>query len=402
MIGYTRYQTAQPSRWANQITMRAHLLDMGKNADRELAASLVDEPYSWTQFAGWSPDGETAIINRGWESPENGAWEEANQQFRFIEGHWLNDQYLVDMKTGNMLNVTGVERVSFYNGGTWYTPEGNKLGFVALINGAMTPYEMDLDGRNKTDISGGSGGFIYGYHYSPDGELVAYHDNYQVYIANRDGSNPMWINTGNPFNFNPVWSPDGQHVLFSSGENGRSNPYVVRRDGTELRQLADQNGYRGGVELFDTFDHHYGSSDTPVWSPDGWVCYTAKFGEGSEFEPGAQSELMRVSLDGEVVRLTDTSGSVHPALNYHPTFSPDGQWICFGSNRDGARVLYIMKPDGSSQRRITQANPGWGAMWAHWRLDGSSQESPVTTLYRKELAEEKSNDNTQEKWLYSD
>ena len=158
-------------------------------------------------------------------------------------------------------------------------------------------------------------------------------------------------------------------MLFLSGENGRSNPYVVRRDGKELRKLVDQNGYRGGVELFDTFDHHYGSSDTPVWSPDGrWVYCTAKFGEGSE--------LMRVSLDGEVERLTETTESDPAALNYQPRFSPDGRWICFGSNRDGARALYIMKPDGSSQRRITPAVPGWGAMWAHWRPDGSRQESP--------------------------
>ena len=377
MIGYTRYQTAQPSRWANQITMRAHLLDMGKNADRELAASLVDEPYSWTQFAGWSPDGETAIIGRGWESRENGEWEEENKEFRFAEGHWQSDQYMLELKTGRVLNITGVERVSFYNGGIFYVPDGKKLGLTAMIDGAYKPYVMDLDGRNKEDVSGGSDGFIYGYSSSPDGKLISYHDNYQVCIANPDGSNRKWIDTGNQFNFGPTWSRDGEHVLFVSGENGLSNPYVVRRDGSELRKLVDQNGYRGGVELFDTFDHHYGSSDTPVWSPDGrWVYYTAKFGEGSEFEPGARSELMRVSLDGEVERLTDTSGSVYPALNYHPRFSPDGQWIIFGSNRDGARALYIMKPDGSSQRRITPAVPGWGAMWAHWRPDGSRQESP--------------------------
>jgi Tol biopolymer transport system component len=75
---------------------------------RLLAAELVNEAGAWTQFAGWSPDGKTAIVGRGWESVENAQWEEEHQTFRFTQEGWLYDSYLVDVATGNAGNVTAV------------------------------------------------------------------------------------------------------------------------------------------------------------------------------------------------------------------------------------------------------------------------------------------------------
>ena len=36
-----------------------------------VADELADVPDSWTQFAGWSPDGRTAVVGRGWQHPQN-------------------------------------------------------------------------------------------------------------------------------------------------------------------------------------------------------------------------------------------------------------------------------------------------------------------------------------------
>ena len=79
LIGYTEYRTNLPTRYDNQITARACVVGDDGRGRRELAPALVKEAHAWTQFAGWSPDGRYAIIGRGWETPENGAWEEANK-----------------------------------------------------------------------------------------------------------------------------------------------------------------------------------------------------------------------------------------------------------------------------------------------------------------------------------
>src|SRR5205823_13626414 len=102
-------------------------------------------------------------------------------------------------------------------------------------------------------------------------------------LADADGSHAVKVETGHPFNFVPTWSPDGQWVLFVSGEHYNCHPHIVRADGMGLKKLADRNGYRGVTEFLDVPDFHGGSSDTPVWSADGHsVFYTAKVGNNTE------------------------------------------------------------------------------------------------------------------------
>jgi Tol biopolymer transport system component len=364
LIGFTEYRTNLPGgRHANGITMRAGIVRADGSRHRLLASELVRKPNTWTQFAGWSPDGRQAIIGNGWESPENAAWEEEHKTFRFTPEGWLYDTLLLDLASSKLTNVTAVERVSFYNTGVFFWPKGpKKLGFQALIGGNSHPFSMDLDGRKKKDLTENSKEFAYGFNASPDGKQIAYHKSYQIYIADADGANARHIETGQPFNFAPQWSPDGEWLLFVAGEHYNCHPNIVRRDGSGLRKVADRQGHRGEVTVFDVPDFHGGSSDIPIWSRDGkWIYYTAKVGDCVE--------LMRVSLAGKVEQLTRT-GSGH--INYHPQFSPDGKWMVFGSNRSGTRQLYIMSAEGGDAWPITQVKPGWGAMWAYWQPGSTS------------------------------
>lgn len=356
LIGYTEYRTNLPARYDNQITMRACVVRKDGSEYRVLAEDLTREPHSWTQFAGWSPDGKFAVIGRGWETPENAAWEEEHKTFRMTEG-WLYDMYLLDMASGGLVNLTGVERVSDYNSGLFYVPGDTKLGFTALINGISHPFIMDRDGRNKKDLTQGTEGFSYGFSASPSGALVAYHKDYQIFVANRDGSAARKIETGNPFNFCPQWSPDGKWLLFVSGEHYNCHPYIVQPDGTGLRKLADRGGYEGVTPVVDVFDFHGGSSDVPVWSADGaCVFYTALV--------NGPIELMRVSLDGRIEQLTHSANGTR---HYHPKPSPDGHWLAFGSNRTGTRQLYVMPAEGGPANPITNVPAGHGAMWPSWQ-----------------------------------
>jgi len=73
---------------------------------------------------------------------------------------------------------------------------------------------------------------------------------------------------------------------------------------------------------------------------------------------------MRVSLAGTIEPLTQSQGG---HLNHHPKFSPDGQWIVFGSNRSGTRQLYVLRAVGGDAYAITHVKPGWGAMGPQWQ-----------------------------------
>ena len=359
LVGYTELQTRLPGgRHANVSTERACVVHADGTGRRQLVPQLTVEPDTWSQFAGWSPDGQIAIIGRSWQSPENAKWEEENKNFRIVPGGWLYDSFLVEIGTGKATNVTSVDRISHYNASVFFWPKDpQKLGFTALINGNAHPFSMDRDGRNKTDLTKQSNEFTYGFSTSRDGKRIAYHKSYQVYLADADGSNAVKIETGQPFGFSPTWSPDGAWVLFLCGEHGNSHPYAVKADGSGLKKLADRAGYNGAVEFLDVADFHGGSSDVPIWSADGKsVFYTAKVDQNVE--------LFRVTVDGKTEQLTKTpSGTLH----YHPQPSPDGQWLVYGSKREGIRQIYVRNLLDGTENRITNMPAGQGAMWPHWQ-----------------------------------
>lgn len=359
LIGYTELRSdLAGGRHANVRTMRAAVVKADGTGQRPVAAELANDADTSTQFAGWSPDGKVAVIHRSWKSPENAQWEEVNKTFRFTKEGCLLDSYFVDLATGQAQNITAVERVSFYNTGVFFWPnDPSKLGFTALIDGNSHPFRMDRDGRNKTDLTRGSKEFTYGFSTSRDGRRIAYHKNYQIFLADADGSNATQIQTGQPFNFGPTWSPDGQWVLFVSGEHYNCHPHLVRADGTGLKKLADRGGYRGVIEFLDVADFHAGSSDTPAWSTDSRrVFYTAK--------AGANVELFAVGFDGRSEQLTQ---SAEGTLHYHPQPSPDGAWLVYGSKRAGIRQLYVMRLADRAEKRLTNLASGHAAMWPHWQ-----------------------------------
>ena len=367
LVGYNEHRTnLSGGRQPNISTNRAMVVQADGTGRREIGGELVNEAGAWTQFAGWSPDGKTAVVLRGWESVENALWEEEHKTFRFTPEGWLVDSYLVDVATEKAENVTAIERISFYNSGLFFWPnDPTKLGFTALIDGNSKPFCMDRDGRNKTDLTKNSSGFAYGFSSSPDGSRISYHENYQVYLADADGSNRIHVQTGHPFVFAPRWSPDGKWLLFVSGEHYNCHPHIVKVDGTGLKKLADRGGYRGVTEFLDVFDYHGGSSDVPVWSIDGQsVFYTAKVGNNVE--------LFRVTLDGRAEQLTH---SAEGTLHYHATPSPDGQWIVYGSKRSGVRNLFVMCLSDRKEHALTDVSVGHAAMHAFWQPHERGQES---------------------------
>lgn len=356
LIGYTEGRNDLPEgQFSNWKTQRACLVQADGQGRRLIAPELADKDDSWTQFAGWSPDGSKAIVLSLWESPDNAVWERANRTFRMTEG-WLVDSCLVDAQSGATVNLMAVDRISIYNTGLFYLPNGTGFGFTPLINGISRPHVMGLDGRNKRDVSGGSQ-FAYGYSASPDGKRFSYHENYQIYISKADGSEKQHVVTGNPFNFVPQWSPDGEWLLFVSGEHYNCHPYVVKSDGTGLRKLADRGGYRGVVERLKHPDFHSESSDVPVWSKDGQSVFFTALIDG-------RVELMVSDLDGRLTRLTHSKpGTRH----YHPAVSPDGKRILFGSDRSGTMQLYVAQVDGTSVHAITNVSSNSCAMHGHWQ-----------------------------------
>jgi TolB protein len=104
-----------------------------------------------------------------------------------------------------------------------------------------------------------------------------------------------------------------------------------------------------------------GSNSAPAWAPDGSKLAVALSRDGG-------SQLYLINPDGSNVRrLTQSSG-----IDTEPVFSPDGQSVYFTSDRGGSPQIYRMPANGGDAQRVT--------------FEGSYNVSPRISANGKSLA----------------
>ena len=139
----------------------------------------------------------------------------------------------------------------------------------------------------------------------------------------------------------PVWSPDGSRVFYRGTRKGTRNVYVKAADGTgaEERLTADETAVETPTSL----------------TADGqWLAFNrGQAGLGAAF-------LMRLGADRASRELLGSG-------RFNGQISPDGRWIAYQSVESGRSEVYIQPFPGPGPRR--QLSVGGGAM-PRWAPDG--------------------------------
>ena len=83
--------------------------------------------------------------------------------------------------------------------------------------------------------------------------------NAEIYIMNPDGSGQINLTRHRADDFDPVWSPTGEHILFTSNRSKTVDLYLMDADGRNVRKLFAKTLRR----------------QHPTWAPNGKkVAYT--------------------------------------------------------------------------------------------------------------------------------
>jgi Tol biopolymer transport system component len=142
--------------------------------------------------------------------------------------------------------------------------------------------------------------------------------------------------------YNASFSADGNWIIFTSERGGSADIYRVHPDGSNLERLTDDPAY----------------DDQGALSPDGkQLAFVSSRGTGS-------ADIWVLDLQTRGVR-----NLTRAPANFRPSWSADGKWIAFSSDRntpvrrdDGrfeqshAVSIYLMRADGTDVRRITSGD----------------------------------------------
>jgi Tol biopolymer transport system component len=189
---------------------------------------------------------------------------------------------------------------------------------------------------------------------SPDGQRLAVSVNSKgndLYVYNIPRDQMTRLTADGQTNLNPVWTPDGNHLVFTS----RRGLSWIRADGGGEAQLLLPGNFPPVPSSF---------------SPDGKrLAYSTRDPDS----PGANSDIWLLPLDlsdPEHPKMQKPEVFLNsPAPEVQPAFSPEGRWIAYVLRTSGADDVWVRPFPGPSDNRW-QISTGGGSS-PIWSQTGS-------------------------------
>ncbi len=337
--------------------------------ERKLLTTSGANPFGLLRFVSWSPDGRfLAFADQG---PDEEPYAIFLVSVESLERHkltappaeYLGDSYPVFSPDGKtlafvrvvsaavsdiyLLSVVGGEPRRLTFGNPWiigldWTPDGSEIVYSSglltsgnslwRISASGGAPERSALGREKASYPSISG----------QGHRLAYRQGVsdsniwriELQSSTGRGGSPTRLIASTRLEGGTQFSPDGKKITFCSGRSGSTEIWICDSDGSNCFQLTS---FQGPLTC------------TPRWSPDGQqIAFDSR--------PEGHGDIFVVDVERRVPRRLTTATSDDVV----PSWSNDGRWIYFASNRSGTRQVWKASAEGGPAVQVTQ-NGGFAA-----------------------------------------
>ncbi|MDQ6892582.1 MAG: protein kinase [Acidobacteriota bacterium] len=224
------------------------------------------------------------------------------------------------------------------------SPDGKNVVYVRDVNDRKGLYLLRVGGRNPVALTPDSASENWQPAFSPDGERIAFRserDGGGIFVMGSTGESVKRVTDSG---YNPSWSPDGREIALSD---------------TSFYYPTDRGGLSNGLFAVDVAtgrrrDILKRGTDgmQPSWSPHGHrIAYWGLRGSSG------QRDVWTIAADASEANAKPVEVTNDTALDWSPTWSPDGNFLYFSSNRGGTMNLWRVKIDEKSGRVLAPPEP---------------------------------------------
>lgn len=190
---------------------------------------------------------------------------------------------------------------------------------------------------------------------------------YSLTVADQDGENEHKIMESTDPIMSPAWSPDSRQLAYVSFEGNKSSIFIQTLRSGNRYQISNRPGINGA----------------PSFSPDGRKLVVTLGGINGNLD------IFVLDITSRQTRQLTT----HRAIDTEGTWSPDGRYIYFTSDRSGGPQVYRILANGGTPERVTfegsyNARPRLspdGTRLAMVHNDRGNYRIAVMNLERKDL-----------------
>ncbi len=191
---------------------------------------------------------------------------------------------------------------------------------------------------------------------SPDGSMIAFSYIGDLWTVSADGGKASKLTNNSAYEREPVWSPDGRWIAFTSNRYGNDDVFIIPSEGGRPVQLT----------------YHTGTDIASDFTPDSrFVVFRS--GRASS------SGIYKISVDGgNAVHLLETYWSYPYYARVHPQntgilFSlggENGSWWRSGYRGANSSKIWMKSFDGNSTQELVSDLSN--SFWPSYSHDGSS------------------------------